>query len=130
MDATATTINLRRKGRAAAWWKVMRQRSSAFFGLVVIAVFVFAAVFAPLVAPYDPTDKSGMPFEAPSLRPPPRYERRGGRRAERTHLRQPGLDTGGGGGGGLYHHRRAAHRDPGWLLPGAVWTKCSCASPM
>ena len=67
MDATATTMNLRRRGRAAASWRVMRQRSSAFFGLVVIIVFVFVAVFAPWVAPYDPTDKSGVPFEAPTF---------------------------------------------------------------
>jgi peptide/nickel transport system permease protein len=66
MQAATTTINLRRRGRVAAWWRVMRQRPAAFFGVVVIAVFVITAVFAPWVAPYPPNDRSGTPFESPS----------------------------------------------------------------
>ena len=40
-----------------AWRRFVRRRA-AVAGLVVIALFVFAAVFAPLIAPYDPISTS------------------------------------------------------------------------
>ena len=40
-----------------AWTRFVRRRA-AVAGLVVIALFVFAAVFAPLIAPYDPISTS------------------------------------------------------------------------
>lgn len=66
MQAAVTTISVRRRGRIASSWRTLRQRPSAFFGVVVIAIFVITAVFAPWIAPYSPTDKSGAPFESPS----------------------------------------------------------------
>lgn len=35
-------------------------------GVAILAILAFTAVFAPFVAPYDPTEQSGIPFEAPS----------------------------------------------------------------
>ncbi len=43
----------------------------AVFGLVVVSVFVLMAVFAPLIAPYDPlTQKLTQKFEGPSVAHP------------------------------------------------------------
>ena len=41
------------------------QRKSAVFGLVVIVLFVLIAVFAPLIAPYDPAQQSWTPIRKP-----------------------------------------------------------------
>jgi peptide/nickel transport system permease protein len=38
----------------------------AMFGLGVLAFFVFVAVFAPFLEPYDPTAKTGPVYQAPS----------------------------------------------------------------
>jgi peptide/nickel transport system permease protein len=44
------------------------KRKSAIFGLVLIALFIALAVFAPIVAPYDPTAQSWTNVrKAPSL---------------------------------------------------------------
>jgi peptide/nickel transport system permease protein len=37
-------------------------------GLVILACFLFVAFFAPLVAPYDPYERVGTPFGAPSFK--------------------------------------------------------------
>src|SRR6266480_3808673 len=37
-----------------AWWRLRRNRA-AMFGIGVITVAAFLAIFAPLIAPYDPT---------------------------------------------------------------------------
>ena len=50
---------------ARAWRRLLR-RKSAMFGLVVITLFVLIAVFAPLIAPYDPAQQSWT-----SIRKPP-----------------------------------------------------------
>jgi ABC-type dipeptide/oligopeptide/nickel transport system permease subunit len=39
---------------------------AGWFGLALLGTIVLAAVFAPLVAPYDPRITTGRPFEAPS----------------------------------------------------------------
>ncbi len=36
-------------------------------GLILILLFVFMAIFAPVLAPYDPFERVGEPFESPSL---------------------------------------------------------------
>lgn len=66
MQATATTISLRRRGRVASTFRTLRQRPSAFVGVIIIVIFVIAAIFAAWVAPYGPTDKSGVAFEPPT----------------------------------------------------------------
>jgi peptide/nickel transport system permease protein len=66
MSGPTAATRLRRKGRLAEWWRVIRQRPSAVFGLVVITLFVIVIVFAPQIAPYGPNEKMGPGFEAPS----------------------------------------------------------------
>jgi oligopeptide transport system permease protein len=39
---------------ADAWWR-LRRNKAAMFGLVIIALASFCAIFAPLIAPYEPT---------------------------------------------------------------------------
>ncbi|MCZ8259034.1 MAG: ABC transporter permease [Beijerinckiaceae bacterium] len=39
-------------------WRRLRARKAAMFGLVVILALVFIAIFAPLIAPFDPTRQS------------------------------------------------------------------------
>ena len=51
--------------------KQLLRRPLALFGLVVIAVIVLAALFAPLIAPYDPTEQlfDGLTLEGAPLPP-------------------------------------------------------------
>jgi peptide/nickel transport system permease protein len=50
------------------YWRVLRQRPSAVFGVVCVVVMGLAVIFAPLIAPYDPNVKSGMAWLAPNWR--------------------------------------------------------------
>jgi peptide/nickel transport system permease protein len=43
---------------AARAWMRLRRRKSALFGLAVIVLLVLMAVFAPLIAPFDPAQQS------------------------------------------------------------------------
>ncbi len=38
----------------------------AVIGLVIMALFILMAIFAPLIAPYDPSDYVGLPHQPPS----------------------------------------------------------------
>ncbi len=42
------------------------RRPSMIFGLAVLIFFVFVAIFAPLLEPYDPRTKTGAVYEPPS----------------------------------------------------------------
>ena len=53
-------------------WREFRASHIAFVGLVVLAIFFFFALFAPLVAPYDPIQQN-----LNSLLIPPSWERNG-----------------------------------------------------
>jgi peptide/nickel transport system permease protein len=45
-------------------WRVLRKAPpTAWFGMIVIAIYLFAAVFAPLLAPYPETELVGGAFE-------------------------------------------------------------------
>jgi len=46
--------------------QVLRDRPSALVGAVTVAIIVLLAVFAPLLAPYSPTEQSGASFCHPS----------------------------------------------------------------
>lgn len=69
---TATTLDLspdraRRRWRRPQWFTILWRNKKARFGLILLAVFVLVAVFAPLLAPYDPRDRSfagGLPPSA------------------------------------------------------------------
>jgi peptide/nickel transport system permease protein len=52
--------------RPEAWYRVVWSSKKARVGLVVVALYVLAAVFAPLIAPYAPTDGSFEPLSKPS----------------------------------------------------------------
>ncbi|MBW2130203.1 MAG: ABC transporter permease [Deltaproteobacteria bacterium] len=54
------------KGKVARFWNIFKQRKSALFGLAVIVIFVLGILAAPIIAPYDPSDKTGSAFEPPS----------------------------------------------------------------
>ena len=55
-----------RPGRLREFWFYFRENRGAVFGLWIFAAFIFVAIFAPLIAPYDPTAQ----FRAHTLRPP------------------------------------------------------------
>jgi peptide/nickel transport system permease protein len=54
---------------SARAWRRLTKRKSAVLGLVIIALFVLVAVFAPLIAAYDPAHQSWT-----SIRRPPSLE--------------------------------------------------------
>jgi len=54
--ATAVTAGAPvRKTRRARLWRMVRRQPLGTFGAVVLAILAFAAVFAPWIAPFDPT---------------------------------------------------------------------------
>ncbi len=56
--------------RLSNFWKLFRTSKLGIFGLSLILFFVFLAILAPLVAPYDPYEMVGGPFEMPSAEHP------------------------------------------------------------
>lgn len=58
------SISVRRRRRLTRPWRDLRKAPlSAWFGLVIIALYVLTAIFAPLLAPYGETDLVGGAFE-------------------------------------------------------------------
>jgi peptide/nickel transport system permease protein len=53
-------------GRRGVVGEVLRSRPAAIIGLVLLLLFVLMALFAPLLAPYSPTQQTGPVFQAPS----------------------------------------------------------------
>ena len=49
-------------------WRRLRRNPGAIVGFILVGMFVVVAVFAPLIAPYDPRDQLGLEnaFERPS----------------------------------------------------------------
>lgn len=54
------------KVRAVEFWRLYRQYTAGLVGLGIILFFVFVAVLAPLISPYDPYAIVGKPFQPPS----------------------------------------------------------------
>jgi peptide/nickel transport system permease protein len=53
-----------RRGRVSRMWRVLRKAPpTAWFGLIVIALYLFTAIFAPVLAPYPENDLVGGAFE-------------------------------------------------------------------
>ena len=61
--------------RMESFWKRFRGDRLALAGLVVIAVFLLAAVAAPLLAPFDPSEQflDGLTAEGSPLPPNPHF---------------------------------------------------------
>ncbi len=55
-----------RPGRLREFWFYFRENRGAVFGLWIFTAFILVAIFAPLIAPYDPTAQ----FRANTLLPP------------------------------------------------------------
>jgi peptide/nickel transport system permease protein len=57
---------------AAPSWRRHLNATNAFgiIGLTIVVALVLIAVFAPVLAPYDPTERVGRPFSAPSAEHP------------------------------------------------------------
>jgi len=55
------------RGSFRRWWRRFARNAGAVFGLVVLLALVVMAVFAPVLAPYDPIAQGvGQPMERPS----------------------------------------------------------------
>jgi peptide/nickel transport system permease protein len=68
MSNTTTTaehqpIIVRRSFWQLAWRELRRAPPTAWFGMIVIALYIFAAVFAPWIAPYSETELVGGAYE-------------------------------------------------------------------
>ena len=62
---------LQEPGTLSAFWRRLRARPSAVAGLVIVGLLILMAVFAPWIAPYDPTATDwGNVRGAPSLAHP------------------------------------------------------------
>jgi len=50
-----------------SFWGLFSESKMGIIGLIIVCVFMFIGVFAPYIAPYDPTETMvGEPFESPS----------------------------------------------------------------
>jgi len=53
----------KRRTRGERWWLALKKAPlSAWFGMIVIAAYVFVAVFAPMLAPYGEAQIFATPF--------------------------------------------------------------------
>ena len=52
--------------RPETWWSVVWSSKKARVGIVIVALYVLVAIFAPLVAPHSPTDGDFPPLVGPS----------------------------------------------------------------
>ena len=64
--AVADLAGIEPRGRLGFLRSSVLRRPSMIFGLTVLAIFIFVAIFAPLLEPYNPRAKTGDVYEAPS----------------------------------------------------------------
>ncbi|WP_282155974.1 ABC transporter permease [Cytobacillus gottheilii] len=48
------------------YWQVLTSNSLGVFGLWLLIIFLLIALLAPIIAPFDPTERVGAPFSEPS----------------------------------------------------------------
>jgi ABC-type dipeptide/oligopeptide/nickel transport system permease subunit len=56
-EIEAVVLGVEGSGLWSDAWRRLRRNPGAIFGMVVIGLFVFVALFAPLLAPYDPREQ-------------------------------------------------------------------------
>src|SRR5262245_57716134 len=67
MDLRADTgIDTVEESPAARAWRRLKRRRSAMLGLAIMVVLLVVAVFAPLIAPYDPAQQSWTSVRKPA----------------------------------------------------------------
>ncbi len=54
------------RARRPGWWTVLRGDKKALVGFIALTVLIGAALIAPLISPYDPTDMAFEMIEPPS----------------------------------------------------------------
>lgn len=68
--APPTTVGQNRRGSGAAFVHLVLRNRKALVGSTILLVFILVAVFAPVLAPYSPTDMTFHPLSLPSWRHP------------------------------------------------------------
>jgi peptide/nickel transport system permease protein len=63
---TSADVVFAEESPAARAWRRLFKRKGGVFGLLIIALFVLAALLAPLIAPYDPALQSWTAIRKPS----------------------------------------------------------------
>lgn len=48
------------------YWQVLTSNSLGLFGLWLLIIFLLIALLAPIIAPFDPTERVGPPFSEPN----------------------------------------------------------------
>ena len=56
-DVAADPADVKTRSRWQDFRRTFVSNRLALFGLVIISIFVIMAIFAPLIAPYDPLDQ-------------------------------------------------------------------------
>ena len=56
-EARALAASRRRRASGGTRWHRLRRNRGALIGFGLIGLFVFVALFAPLIAPYDPREQ-------------------------------------------------------------------------
>jgi len=65
-EPTAGTGQVRSTDRPEPWHSVIWSSKKARVGIIIVALYVLVAVFAPLIAPYAPTNGSFEPLTSPT----------------------------------------------------------------
>ena len=72
------------------WWQVIWSSKKARVGVVIVAVYVLVAIFAPLIAPHDPLDSALRAARRRERRQLARHDDRRPRHRLPAHLRHAG----------------------------------------
>ena len=67
-QATAAAEEVSDAQAPDAWWQIIWSSKKARVGIVIVAVYVLVAVFAPLIAPHDPADADFVAARRPERR--------------------------------------------------------------